>query len=84
MGDEQQYTKDLAGTLLKWFDENGRTLPWRQEPSPYHVWLSEIMLEQTRVETVKDYYRRFLEALPTIKDLAEADEDLCTKLWQGL
>ena len=84
MGDEQQYTKDLAGALLKWFDENGRTLPWRQEPSPYHVWLSEIMLQQTRVETVKDYYRRFLEALPTIKDLAEADEDLCTKLWQGL
>ena len=74
----------LSDTLLNWYDENGRVLPWRTDPSPYHVWLSEIMLQQTRVEAVKDYYSRFLEALPTIADLADADEDLCTKLWQGL
>ena len=74
----------LTTQLLEWFDRNGRDLPWRQDPSSYHVLLSEIMLQQTRVETVIDYYHRFTETLPTIKDLAEADEDLCTKLWQGL
>ena len=70
--------------LLDWYDNNGRVLPWRTDPSPYHVWLSEIMLQQTRVEAVRDYYKRFLDALPTIEALAKADEDLCTKLWQGL
>ena len=75
---------DLAGMLLEWYDRNGRDLPWRTDPTPYHVWLSEIMLQQTRVEAVRDYYARFLEALPTIEALAKADEDLCAKLWQGL
>ena len=74
----------LSGSLLNWYDRSGRVLPWRSDPSPYHVWLSEIMLQQTRVEAVRGYYARFLEALPTIEALAEADEDLCTKLWQGL
>jgi len=73
-----------AGALLAWYDENKRILPWRDDPAPYHVWLSEIMLQQTRVEAVKEYYRRFLAALPEIRDLAEADEDLLTKLWEGL
>ena len=77
-------TESLSGLLLEWYDENRRILPWREDPSPYHVWLSEIMLQQTRVEAVRDYYARFLEALPTIEALAKADEDLCTKLWQGL
>ena len=77
-------TEKLSGILLEWYDANKRDLPWREDPSPYHVWISEIMLQQTRVEAVRDYYTRFLEALPTIRDLAEADEDLCTKLWQGL
>ena len=77
-------TDDLSGLLLDWYDQNKRTLPWREDPAPYHVWLSEIMLQQTRVEAVRDYYARFLKVLPTIEALAEADEDLCTKLWQGL
>ena len=75
---------NLSGMLLEWYDTNRRILPWREDPSPYHVWISEIMLQQTRVEAVRDYYTRFLEVLPTIGSLAEADEDLCTKLWQGL
>ena len=74
----------MSGLLLEWYDKNRRILPWREDPSPYHVWLSEIMLQQTRVEAVRDYYTRFLDALPTIEALAKADEDLCTKLWQGL
>ncbi len=74
----------LSVRLLDWYDSNRRILPWREDPSPYHVWLSEIMLQQTRVEAVRDYYARFLRKLPTIEALAEAEEDLCTKLWQGL
>lgn len=80
----EEITNKLSGILLDWYDASKRILPWREDPSPYHVWLSEIMLQQTRVEAVRDYYARFVEALPTIKALAEADEDLCTKLWQGL
>lgn len=70
--------------MLKWYDSNRRVLPWREDPTPYHVWVSEIMLQQTRVEAVKEYYYRFLRALPTNKDLAEAGEDLLLKLWEGL
>ena len=70
--------------LLAWYDENRRILPWRESPSPYGTWLSEIMLQQTRVEAGKAYYLRFMEALPTIEDLANAEEDLCLKLWEGL
>ncbi len=77
-------TESFSDALLDWYDQNRRILPWREDPSPYHVWLSEIMLQQTRVEAVRDYYARFLDALPTIEALAKADEDLCTKLWQGL
>ena len=74
----------LPSLLLPWFDENKRELPWRADREPYHVWLSEIMLQQTRVEAVKGYYARFLEALPTIADLAAADPDQLNKLWEGL
>lgn len=70
--------------LLKWYDENRRVLPWREEPSPYRVWVSEIMLQQTRVEAVKPYFQRFMDALPDIKALAEADEEQLLKLWEGL
>lgn len=70
--------------LLKWYDENRRVLPWREEPSPYRVWVSEIMLQQTRVEAVKPYFQRFMEALPDIRALAEADEEQLLKLWEGL
>ncbi len=76
--------KRIVGPLLQWYETNARTLPWRQDPTPYHVWISEIMLQQTRVEAVKEYYRRFLDRLPTVEALAQADEDQLMKLWQGL
>ncbi len=74
----------LPGLILPWYEKNKRDLPWRRDREPYHVWLSEIMLQQTRVEAVKGYYDRFLTALPTIESLANAPEDLCHKLWEGL
>ena len=75
---------DDTRRLLSWYDENRRDLPWRKDPTPYHVWLSEIMLQQTRAAVVKEYYTRFLAALPDIPALASAAEDTCAKLWQGL
>jgi len=71
-------------TLLDWYDKEKRDLPWRRTTDPYKIWVSEIMLQQTRVDTVIPYYERFLEELPTIKDLAEAPEDKILKLWEGL
>ena len=76
--------KKLPGALLPWYRSNKRDLPWRQDREPYHVWLSEIMLQQTRVEAVRGYYARFLEALPTIEDLASCPDDRLHKLWEGL
>jgi len=70
--------------LMRWFDENQRDLPWRADKEPYHVWVSEIMLQQTRVEAVREYYLRFMKELPTVADLAAADEETLLKLWQGL
>lgn len=70
--------------LLEWYHENARVLPWRNEPTPYHVLVSEIMLQQTRVAAVLGYYARFMEYLPTVADLAAVDEDRLMKLWQGL
>ena len=70
--------------LLLWFREEGRTLPWRSDPTPYHVWVSEIMLQQTRVAAVLGYYARFLEAFPTAEALAAAPEERLMKLWEGL
>ena len=74
----------LPVPLIRWYQENARVLPWRSDPTPYHVWLSEIMLQQTRVAAVLDYYRRFLEELPAVADLAAVEEDRLMKLWQGL
>lgn len=74
----------LPVVLLPWYRAHKRELPWRRDTLPYHVWLSEIMLQQTRVEAVKGYYTRFLAALPTVDALAAADEDLLYKLWEGL
>lgn len=74
----------IAEPLLAWFDANARVLPWRDQPTPYRVWVSEIMLQQTRVEAVKPYYQRFMEALPDVKALAECEEDRLLKLWEGL
>lgn len=70
--------------LLEWFRDNARELPWRSDPTPYHVWLSEVMLQQTRVAAVLDYYRRFLTEAPTVAHLATLPEDRLLKLWQGL
>jgi len=76
--------KGISRPLLTWYDKNRRILPWREEPTPYRVWVSEIMLQQTRVEAVKPYYDRFMAVLPNIKALAEADEETLLKLWEGL
>lgn len=70
--------------LLGWFKENKRALPWREDREPYHVWISEIMLQQTRIEAVMRYYRRFTEALPDIESLSKVDDDRLLKLWEGL
>ncbi|MBQ6827904.1 MAG: A/G-specific adenine glycosylase [Thermoguttaceae bacterium] len=70
--------------LLRWFDANGRTFPWRSEPTPYRVWVSEIMLQQTTTQTVEGYFARFLERFPNAAALAEADEATVLKYWEGL
>jgi A/G-specific adenine glycosylase len=70
--------------LLDWYDDHKRQMPWRETDDPYAIWVSEIMLQQTRVDTVRAYYRRFLEAFPTVEDLAAADRDEVLKLWEGL
>lgn len=75
---------DLPRLLLPWYQVNRRDLPWREDRQPYHIWLSEIMLQQTRVEAVKGYYTRFLSALPDIPALAGCDDELLHKLWEGL
>ena len=74
----------IGGVLLNWYDYNARILPWRSDPTPYHVWISEIMLQQTRVEAVKKYYDRWMESLPDVKALAEVPDDELMKLWEGL
>lgn len=70
--------------LLNWYDRNRRILPWREEPTAYRVWVSEIMLQQTRVEAVKPYFERFMKVLPDVQALAEAEEETLLKLWEGL
>lgn len=84
MRTEEQVLIAMFEALIPWYEAHKRELPWRQDKEPYHVWLSEIMLQQTRVEAVKEYYRRFLTALPMIADLAEAPEEQILKLWEGL
>ena len=70
--------------LLDWYDENKRDLPWRRSKNPYHIWVSEIMLQQTRVDTVIPYYERFLDWFPTVESLANAAEERLLKAWEGL
>lgn len=82
--ERNQIMARLPEALLPWYEQNRRDLPWRADREPYHVWLSEIMLQQTRVEAVKGYYVRFLDNLPTIRDLAQADDEVLHKLWEGL
>ncbi len=75
---------ELFDVLLGWYSQSKRTLPWRGAPSPYEVWVSEIMLQQTRVETVKPYFSRWMKAFPTVQDLAASEEETVLKLWEGL
>lgn len=75
---------EIVPYLLHWFDYNARVLPWRENPKPYYVWISEIMLQQTRVEAVRGYFDRFIEAIPDIKTLATVDDEKLMKLWEGL
>ena len=77
-------TEDERNALLAWFAAERRILPWREDPSPYRVWVSEIMLQQTRVDTVIPYFERFVGTLPDIPALADADEEVLLKLWEGL
>ena len=70
--------------LLAWYDKNKRDLPWRRSKNPYHIWVSEIMLQQTRVDTVIPYYERFLDWFPTVESLADAPEERLLKAWEGL
>lgn len=74
----------IQATLIKWYNENHRDLPWRHSPTPYQVWLSEVILQQTRVNQGMDYYLRFIERWPTVTDLATATEEEVLKMWQGL
>lgn len=75
---------DLRRSLLHWYSQQGRDLPWRQTRDPYAIWISEIMLQQTQVKTVIPYYQRWLAAFPTVQDLANAEQQQVLKLWQGL
>ena len=74
----------LHDTLINWYADNRRDLPWRHDPTPYQVWLSEVILQQTRVNQGMDYYLRFIKRWPTVTDLANASEDEVLKMWQGL
>ena len=76
--------ENISPALLEWFYKNRRSLPFREDPTPYHVWLSEVMLQQTRVSAVLPYYYRFLEELPDIPALAACGEEKLHKLWEGL
>lgn len=80
----EEELEQIVEPLLQWYQINKRILPWREDKLPYHVWLSEIMLQQTRIEAVKEYYARFLKELPTVQKLAEVEEEKLLKLWEGL
>ena len=74
----------ITKPLLKWYGENKRVLPWREKKNPYEIWVSEIMLQQTRVEAVKPFYERFMRELPNAAALAVCPEEKLLKLWEGL
>ena len=74
----------LTNKILNWFDQNRRPMPWRDHPTPYYVWISEIMAQQTRIDTVMGYFERFIQTFPTIEALANASEESVLKQWQGL
>lgn len=77
-------TTHFATALLRWYEKNGRELPWRNTRDPYAIWLSEVILQQTRVQQGRDYWQRFMQRFPTVESLAAATQDEVLKLWQGL
>lgn len=77
-------TKQFKDDLLNWFHKNKRQMPWRETSNPYYIWLSEVMLQQTQVNTVRPYYKAFIERFPTIESLSEANEEDVLKYWEGL
>ena len=79
-----EYKQQFKENLVAWFDKEKRDLPWRHTKEPYKIWVSEVMLQQTRVDTVIPYYNRFTEKYPTIQDLANAPEEELLKMWEGL
>lgn len=81
---QEDVLRNIVKPVVAWFREHKRDLPWRKNPDAYRIWVSEIMLQQTRVEAVKPYYERFLKELPTVRELAQAQEDKLLKLWEGL
>lgn len=81
---EKNNLNNIVTPLLNWYTKQSRILPWREEPTAYRVWVSEIMLQQTRVEAVKPYFERFMKELPDISSLAQAEEEQLLKLWEGL
>ena len=76
--------EQIVEPLLAWYEKNARDLPWRHGVTPYRVWISEIMLQQTRVEAVKGYFERFMQALPDVESLSSVEEKRLLKLWEGL
>ena len=80
----EEVYKEAAQNVTAWYRQYGRDLPWRRTGNPYHIWISEIMLQQTQVDTVKPYYERFMQALPTVQALAACPPEKLAKLWEGL
>ncbi|WP_373815406.1 A/G-specific adenine glycosylase, partial [Porphyromonas loveana] len=80
----QTYFPELRKLLADWYHAHKRDLPWRQTTDPYRIWISEVILQQTRVEQGRDYYHRFIERFPDAQSLAEATEDEVLKMWEGL
>ena len=76
--------RNFSSDLIDWFNSEQRDLPWRKDSDPYKVWVSEIMLQQTRVDTVIPYFERFMEKFPTIESFAAADDESVLKIWEGL
>ena len=80
----KQELEKIVKPIVKWYQEQEKILPWKQDKEPYHIWISEIMLQQTRIEKEKKYYTRFMEELPTIQHLAKVSDEKLLKLWEGL
>lgn len=75
---------NITEPIVKWYQNEEKSLPWKKDKEPYHIWISEIMLQQTRIEAVKKYYERFMKELPNVIDLANIEEEKLLKLWEGL